>query len=142
MNRSRKILIFDTLLPIYLGVLVFIITKFWFDIPWPKQDNDLLSASLTVSSVVVGFLISAKAIILTANGKGMEIMRKMNLLVELVDAFAVAIYLSMSFSLLSCLGFFGVGGRWYEALWSGLGLAMMFAFSQISRLLFRIVRMS
>lgn len=111
------------------------------DLNWPSNPNDLLSASLTVGSVVIGFLVSAKAIILSSTTKGLEFLRTMNLMEELTDAFAIAVYLSMAFIILNTVGFFGLGGRWFEALWVSTGGSMLYSFKRITSILFRLAKM-
>ncbi len=139
-KRSLRILLWDTLRPIYLMVVATLVAWKWVDIAWPVNPDALLGSGLTMGSVVVGFLISAKAIILATTGRGIERIKEMGLMIELADAFAVAVYMAMAFSLVSCIGFFGLQERWYEAVWAGLGLGMLYSFLKITRLLFRIVR--
>lgn len=139
-QRNYKILFRDTLRPFYLAVLVGAVLWTYLDLNWPQNDDALLGASLTVGSVMIGFLISAKAILLSSSGRGIEALRKMGAMLELVDGFVVAIYFSMAFLLFSCLGFFGIQGRWFEAVWAGLGLGMIYACHKVTVILFRVVR--
>ena len=139
-GRSKKILVRDTLRPVYLAILAGCAVAFLYDVPWPKESSDMLSASLTVSSVIIGFLISAQAILLSSSGRGIERLREMGLSVELADAFAVALYLAMLFTIVAFLGYFLPEARWYEASWVGIALGMVYSFVRTTRLLFRIVR--
>lgn len=138
-TRSAAILICDTLRPVYLAMGVFLLMLFWKKISWPQQADALLGAALTVSSVVVGFLISAKAIIISSTGRPMQQIREMGLVVELVDAFKVAIYISMAFSVVCTVGFFDDSSRIFLACWMALGIAMLYSFLRICNVLFRIV---
>ena len=139
-TRSVRILFKDTLRPVYLAAVMLIGgLRFW-DLPWPKDPGQLLSASLTVGSVVIGFLVSAKAIIVSSNSRNIEHLRSMDLMIELTDAFAVAIYLSMAFIVLNTIGFFDVTGRWFEAIWISIGVSMLYSFKRITTILFRLVR--
>lgn len=142
-SRSIPLFFLDTLRPVYLAALIFIVAQKWVIVKWPTEGAALLGAALTVSSVVVGFLISAKAIILGNSGRAMQQLKEMNLLVELVDAFRIAIYLAMTFSIVCTIGFFLNASqgpdRLYVSLWLGIGFAMLYSFLKICNLLFRIV---
>lgn len=138
-KRSLPILFCDTLRPVYVALVAFVIMWKWADLKWPADPAALLGAALTVGSVVVGFLISAQAIIVSGAGRPLDRVKEMGLVLELTDAFSLGIRLAMVFSIVCTVGLFGVSSRTYEALWTASGVAMLYSFHRISSLLFRLV---
>jgi hypothetical protein len=137
-RRSKLMLLFDTLQPLYVAAVAGMAAYYWIDLSWPASRDALLGAALTFASVIVGFLISAKAIIMSGSGRPFERIKEMGLVPELTDAFAVAIYLAILFAFICTVGFFGIEGQGFEALWVGSGLGMVWGFIKITRLLFRL----
>lgn len=139
-KRSIKIFVRDTSRPIYLLLFLTVVFNKWIQIDWPEDRGDLLNASLTVASVVVGFLISAMAIIISGSGRTMTRFRAMGLMLELTDTFAVAVYLALAFIAVSTSGFFGLEGRAWESAWLATGSAMGYSYIRICSLLFKLVK--
>lgn len=136
-RRSTKILFLGTLRPLYALIVAFGLLM-WFPPPWPAEHGQMLGAALTVGSVVMGFLISAQAIIVSSSSRAMEHVRQLDLMPELRDNFSVAVIASMSFSVVSCVGFFDPPPRVFHALWMALGISMLYSFKRICSILFRL----
>ncbi len=139
-QRDIGILFCDTLRPVYLALATFLCLLWLWRIKWPTDPKELLSAALTVGSVVIGFMVSAKAIIISSSSRPTERLREMGMMIELTDRFSLAINMSMFFTVVSTCGFFDVNGRIFEALWAASGVGMLYSFRRVSSLLFRLVR--
>lgn len=70
----------------------------------PKNMKDLLTASATISSIVVGFLATAKATLLSiSHSKSVKWMKQGNQYQTLIDYFMTAVHYSIFTAVLSAL---------------------------------------
>lgn len=112
---------------------------------FPTPAGELLSATGTAASVLIGFLITAKAIILGLTGS--PVFKK---LIEtgfhrLLFAYLYeATWGSLLLLMVSIFGYFVTGGDivplWFKILWIISAVLAVLLFVRISRLLFKLLR--
>ncbi len=132
--------------PYIAAAMLFAGWWFIFDGTFPKHSTGLLAATGTVSAVLVGFLVTAKAIVLGLTGT--SVFKK---LVEtgyngvffryLYEAEVIGLVLLC----VSILGFFvaGKGGAvpvWYSAVWVMAAFLSLCTFIRVMNLLFSFLR--
>ena len=130
----------------YIGGLVAAFAWWGFSMEFPPtRINAILSASLTLGAITTGFLATAKAILLSLDGKAiMTDLRKSGYIENLVSYLAQAIWLSFAFCILTLSGFFMPGTTSlptvYETLWFSFGACAALAFARVIYLFLLILR--
>jgi len=119
----------------------------WFCLarPFPQASDGLLAASGGASAVLVGFLATAKTVILSVSSS--EVFKRLkqggfhNLLFNYLYEAIVA---GMVFLLVSIVGFFinrePVTPDWFALCWVASGLFSLFSFARITHLLFKMLK--
>jgi len=82
-----------------------------FNFQFPKNLDAFLSASLTFSAILIGFLSTAQAIVMSfPSGSVMDTLKSSGYINVLIQYLRLAIYGLLFFSALNLLGFFQPGG--------------------------------
>lgn len=139
--------------PYCAGVLVTLAWWYLLHGTFPADPSDLLSASGTISSVLIGFLATAKAIIMSAsNSPTYQHIRNIGYADRLMDFIRSAIYAGLVFLVFATLGFFidwniNDPDRWetigivsYKAGWVLSGSIGLFLYARIISLIFRVLK--
>lgn len=119
----------------------------WFGLgrPFPDPSDSLLAASGGASAVLVGFLATAKTVILSVSSS--DVFKRLkdggfhNLLFNYLYEAIVA---GMVFLLVSIVGFFinrdPIAPDWFALFWVATGLVSLFSFARITHLLFKMLK--
>ncbi len=107
----------------------------------------ILSVSLTFGAITTGFLATAKAILLSLDGKTiMADLRESGYVQNLISYLAQAIWLSFAFCIVNLTGFFLIGQNnlpaIYEVIWFSIGVCAALAFSRVIHLFLLILKES
>ena len=107
------------------------------------QDDPLLSATLTVSGIFVGFLASTKAILMSITSKVMDQIKQTGYIEELVGYVSSAIWANLLFCLVNMIGFFGLQSvNWYSTAWVVIATASLATFIRVTRVMLKILKLS
>lgn len=138
-NFSTKQYFKNTLRPVWYAVLCFIIMLF-LPIKWPEgaRASELFSASLSFGAILVGFIGTAMAMILSLNNRLMVIIKKNGYIRDIMDSFGLCLFLAILFSVVNVIGFMDVK-YWCWELWSAIGIAMLWSFKVIFSALFKLI---
>lgn len=94
--------------------------------------SDVLSASLTIGSILTGFLATSKAILLSLNDtKIMQDLRRSKYIKDLVSYLAQAILFSFGYAVVSLVGFFLNGSPVYWVVWIATGVVAALTFIRV-----------
>jgi len=105
------------------------------------EDSSILSASLTLSAILTGFLATAKTIVMSSLESAVMIrVKKSGYLVDLISYLKQAIWLSFSFCIVSLIGFFIINSDYYYGLtWIIIGISSGAAFIRVTDILLTII---
>lgn len=131
--------------PYLLAVTIGALWWFGFGRPFPNDSDGLLAASGGASAVLVGFLATAKTVILSVSSSDVFKRLKDGGFHELLFNYLYeAIVAGMFFLLVSILGFFvtrtPAAPDWFSLVWVVAGLASLFSFARITHLLFKMLK--
>lgn len=104
------------------------------------EKSDVLSASLTVGSILTGFLATSKAILLSLNDSSiMQELKRSGYIKDLVSYLAQAILCSFGYAVVSLVGFFLNGCEAYWIVWAGIGVLAALTFIRVVWIQLRIL---
>lgn len=132
-------LLFEKAYPYLFGILASVI---WLQLKgaFPKGDS-LLSSTLTVSGIFVGFLATSKAILMSMSSPIIEDLKRSGYIEELVSYIGQAIWVNLLFCSLSVVGYFtATDQRWYSSMWIGIATASMATFIRVTHIMLKIFR--
>lgn len=128
----------------YLTALLVGAAWFYIGSPFPHNSDPLMGASGTVAAVLVGFLGTAKAIVLSVSTS--DVFKRLKesgysnvLFIYLFEALSTGIV----FLVISMLGFFLPEHEphpWFSLIWVCAGSAAILLYSRTTILLFKLVR--
>lgn len=113
---------------------------------WPKEAEALLGASGGASAVLIGFLATAKAIVLSLSGtKLYKTLRTAGYHEDMLNYILSATLTGLIFMVFSIAGFFVLTKDhlppvWYPPLWFFLGTLSLLLFWRFTSILFRMLR--
>ncbi|MDZ4057533.1 MAG: hypothetical protein U1D69_11340 [Polynucleobacter sp.] len=118
---------------------------FWFGGKFPSDAGDLLAAGGTTSAVLVGFVATAKAIILSVAGS--PVFKQIKSAGYHTDLFLYlyeATLAGVLFLLICILGFFVLEPEmlmpiWYRAMWVGAGSWALYTFLRVLHVIFKLL---
>lgn len=120
---------------------------FYFEPRFPLDEKEFLAATISLGAVLTGFIATSKAILAALpSDSAMKRLRESGYIDDLLSYLSQALYSSLTFCVLSLLGFFlleKVGPslpRWYSTGWVMFGVFSIFAFVRIARLLVQIIK--
>lgn len=129
-------------------LLAIAITGVWYRAlcaPFPAPAVSLLGAALTAGSVLVGFLATAKAVMLgVAASEVFQRLKSAGFVGSLFRYLVEAVWFGIAFLVFSVLGFFidkAAPGAvplplWYTAAWIFMGSLMLALYARITHLIF------
>lgn len=123
------------------------VTAIWWFVgcqTFPSQPSGLLAASGGASAVLVGFLATAKTVILSLSGaKVFKALKEAGFTKALFGYLYWAIIWGILFLILSVVGFFVTDvatPSWFPVLWVFCGALALSLFVQITNLLFKLLQ--
>lgn len=94
--------------------------------------TEVLSASLTIGSILTGFLATSKAILLGLNeARIMNDLRRSGYIDDLVSYLAQAIFFSFSYAVVSLVGYFVNRMPIYWVMWVAIGVISALTFVRV-----------
>jgi len=110
------------------------------------EDGDkfsaLLSASISVSAILVGFLATMKSIVMAVPSV-LDRLRQTEYLTDLANYLSTATAANLVFCVLNIAGFFALLGRYMEIFalaWFGLGVFAFLAFWRVTKIMALVLR--
>jgi len=132
-------LIFEKSYPYFFGLLASI---FWliFSPEFPGTDS-ILSSTLTVSGIFVGFLATSKAILMSMSSPIIGELKKTGYIHELVSYIGQAIWINLLFCTLNVIGYFvNTSSLWFPMLWIGISICALAAFARVTNIMLKIFK--
>ncbi len=129
----------ERIYPYLAGVLAAL--AWWMFTPeFHANKSEVLSASLTVGSILTGFLATSKAILLSLGDTHiMRELRSSKYLKDLVSYLAQAILFSFGYAVVSLIGFFLNGNDVYWVVWTATGVVAALTFIRVVWIQLRIL---
>lgn len=132
---------FEKIYPYLISLVCFILWQIYG--PGLPEGGELLSATLSVSGVFVGFLTASKAILISTNSKTMERLKESGYIFDLVSYIGQSIWFNLIFCLVCVIGFFdNVRGDIYSSVWIFLFLTSFFTVFRVTQIMLKIFRNS
>jgi hypothetical protein len=124
---------------------------FYFGYPVPGDANALFGAAVTVASVFAGFLIAAKAILLSLKDSAVfGALRQSGYLADFISYLREGINMSVLLVILTMCAFFidfsilnarfQDGDKWFYTIWIFVSAATLFTYWRVSNCLFKLLR--
>jgi len=120
------------------------VASFCFDFQFPTNSDAFLSASLTFAAILIGFLSTAQAIIMSfPSGSVMDTLKSSGYINILIQYLRLAIYGLLFFSILNLLGFFQLGSfsYLYRLSWAASCAYSLASFYRIIEIFIKIMRL-
>lgn len=134
-------LLFEKLYPYIIAMIA---TFLWYklDIKLPSGDS-ILSSTLTVSGIFVGFLATSKAILLSMESDIIRDLKDSGYINELVSYIAQAIWLNLAFCVLTVVGYFiDQASQCYSLVWIALVTMSLVSFIRVTDIMLKIFKNS
>ena len=132
-------LIIEKLYPYFFGLLASI---FWliFSPVFPNTDS-ILSSTLTVSGIFVGFLATSKAILMSMSSQIIGELKRTGYIHELVSYIGQAIWINLLFCTLNVIGYFvNTSSWWFSMVWIGVSICALAAFARVTNIMLKIFK--
>ncbi|ABI59733.1 hypothetical protein [Nitrosomonas eutropha] len=126
----------------YPFIFAAIFSFFWLQIgaPFPEKDS-ILSSTLTVSGIFVGFLATSKAILMSMRSPIIDDLKKSGYIHDLVSYIATAIWVNLLFCSLNITGFFIDTSKYYfSVLWIWVAVCSLFTFIRVTHIMLKIFK--
>lgn len=134
-------LVFERAWPYAAGVIGLVV---WWLSDWafPREANDLLATTSTVASVLVGFLATAKTIVLSISSTAVyQQLKHAGVMAHLFEYLASAIYAGIVVLVVCVIGFFvETGSTVYGGAWVLAAVTALALYVRITSLLFKLLR--
>ncbi len=134
-------LVFENTYPYLFGLLAGFI---WWEsgINFPSSDA-IISSTLSVAGIFVGFLATSKAILISMNSPLINELKSSGYINELVSYIGQAIWLNLAFCTLDVVGYFAdQTAVWYGVTWVTLSVASLMAFIRVTHIMLKIFKYS
>lgn len=132
-------LLFEKFYPYLFGLIA---AAFWLmaETIFPTGES-LLSATLTVSGIFVGFLATSKAILISMSSPIIDEIKRSGYIEELVSYIGQAIWVNLFFCSLSVVGFFvATDAGWYSLIWIGTAVCSLLAFIRVTHIMLKVFK--
>lgn len=132
-------LIFEKIYPYLFGLIA---AAFWFraETVFPTGES-LLSATLTVSGIFVGFLATSKSILISMSSPIIDELKKSGYIEELVSYIGQAIWVNLLFCSLNVIGYFvDTRSDWYSLIWVGVSVCAIVAFIRVTHIMLKVFK--
>lgn len=126
----------------YPYIFASILSILWLQIGghFPEKDS-ILSSTLTVSGIFVGFLATSKAILMSMSSPIINDLKKSGYINDLVSYIAEAIWVNLLFCSLNIAGFFiDTSKYWFSVLWIGVAVCSLFTFIRVTHIMLKIFK--
>lgn len=126
----------------YPYVTAVILSLLWFfsDLSFPNG-KEILSASLTIGAILVGFLATSKALMMTIDTPVMNRIRSTSYVGIFASYMGHAIWLCFSFCILAMVGFFvDTASKWFGTAWVLIAIASACAFIRVTVVMLKIIK--
>lgn len=132
-------LIAEKLFPYIMAILAVVLWKrLGGQLP---ESEDILTATLTVSGIFVGFLATSKAILLSMSSPIIDDLKKSGYINELVSYIAQAIWVNLAFCAVNVLGYFlDHQGSYFGLLWIAFSVAAISCFIRVTHIMLKVFR--
>ena len=130
---------FEKLYPYLFGIVA---TLLWLiaNPMFPKSDS-ILSSTLTVSGIFVGFLATSKAILMSMNSPIIAELKESGYIQELVSYIGQAIWVNLLFCIWNVVGYFAdPSGVFFSSLWIGIAICSITAFFRVTNMMLKIFK--
>lgn len=132
-------LIFEKIYPYLFGLIA---ATFWCQAggSFPTGES-ILSATLTVSGIFVGFLATSKSILISMSSPIIDELRKSGYIEDLVSYIGQAIWINLFFCSLSVVGYFvDTQSDWYSLIWIAGSVCALTAFIRVTHIMLKVFR--
>lgn len=122
----------------FMGAAAFVWHKA--GLSFPKTES-LLSSTLSVSGIFVGFLATSKSIIMTMSSAIVERLRNSGYIKVFASYISEAITINLVFCICNVVGFFYESrGSWFSIAWISLGVGAFTSFYRVSQVMIQIFK--
>lgn len=132
-------LFFERIYPYLLGLIASVL---WLRLQgtFPTGDS-LLSATLTVSGIFVGFLATSKAILISMSSPIIEELKRSGYIDDLVSYISQAIWVNLLFCSINVIGYFlNTQMEWYSLVWIGISVCAITTFIRVTHIMLKIFK--
>jgi len=132
-------LFFEKIYPYLLGLIASVL---WLRMQgtFPTGDS-LLSATLTVSGIFVGFLATSKAILMSMSSPIIEELKRSGYIEELVSYIGQAIWINLLFCSINVIGYFvSTQAEWYSLIWIFISVCALATFIRVTHIMLKIFK--
>jgi hypothetical protein len=137
----RRRLFFEQTYPYLFGLLA---GFFWWkaSISFPSNDS-IISSTLSVAGIFVGFLATSKAILISMNSPVINELKRSGYINELVSYIGQAIWLNLAVCTLDVIAYFANQTKvWFGVTWVFLSVASLMAFIRVTHIMLKIFKYS
>ena len=137
----NKSLIVEKYRPYLISVIALIIWELC-HIEFPDENAllSLLSSTLTLSGILIGFLATNKAILISMNSPIIESLKESGYITELVQYISHAINSNIIFCIINILGYFLDVGSYYPYLWLFFLTLSIFSFLRVTNISLKLLK--
>ena len=132
-------LLFERLCPVIYAVIAL---AMWVRLEgkFPESDS-LISATLSVAGVFVGFLATAKAILISMNSPIIAEIKESGYINDLVSYIGQAIWFNLSFCVVNVAGYFDLYKlEFYGYFWIFFAMASLISFIRVTDIMLKIFK--
>ena len=105
--------------------------------------SDLFEPTVAASAILVGFLSTSKAILMGMNSPVIRSLNESTYMDDLISYIGQAIWLSLAFCVLNISGYFvDTSKLWFGLVWISVGVASLFAFIRVTRIMLAVFKRS
>lgn len=134
-------LLFEKYYPYLLGAIAGLL---WWKsgTSFPESDA-IISSTLSVSGIFVGFLATSKAILISMNSPLIQDLKTSGYINELVSYIGQAIWLNLAFCTIDVVGYFILQtNQYYALIWIALSISSLLAFVRVTHIMLKIFKYS
>ena len=108
---------------------------------FPSSDA-ILSSTLTVSGIFVGFLATCKAILISMDSPVLNDLAETRYIDDLVSYISQAIWWNLVFCLVNVVGYFCQSTSYFSTLWMFFAICALLTFVRVTRIMLEIFKYS
>lgn len=132
-------LTFERFYPYIFGLLA---STFWFELglSMPEKDS-IYSSTLTVAGILVGFLATSKAILLSMESRILTDLRESGYILDLVAYIGQAIWVNLTFCVINVSSYFDFDkSAWFGVIWIGIAVCALLSFIRVTHIMLQIFK--
>lgn len=126
----------------YPYILMGIAACLWYrlQLVFPSSDS-VLSSTLSVAGIFVGFLATSKAILMSMSSSIIERLRSSGYMAVLASYIAQAIWLNLLFCMINVVGYFkNQAELWFSVAWVALAVGALTSFVRVTHVMLQIFK--